>query len=280
MRNIAKAATAQDFVQIPEFVVLDLQGLESRRTLSSLEQLGGVLDEQANLIDEWRENVIQLLLRPLVDEEAEAEVTGDEYQYSTMIQDDLMAYTLVLRAAIADRQDALSGLRNERVRFETQYAERRAKDGEGPAPERSLALLQQRNSIKPRPEEGSLRGVITDLREIATKLRHDIANGSSRAETELQIVQRQLQSTQEQINEQTKAANAMEKELDIFTAAMNARIEYYKQLQAVSDTVATLEHEEDEDVEDIDTKLARVTVEEARLQSKVFTAQSKHRYRK
>lgn len=277
MRNIAKAATAQDFVQIPEFVVSDLQGLESRRTLGSLEQLGGALDEQANLIDEWRENVIQLLLRPLVDEEAEAEVTGDEYQYSTTIQDDLMAYTLVLRAAIADRQDALSGLRNERVRFETQYAERQAKDGDGPAPERSLALLKQRNEIKPRPEEGSLRGIITDLREIATKLRHDIANGSSRAQTELQIVQKQLQSTQEQINEQTKAANSMEKELEIFTAAMNARVEYYKQLQAVSDTVATLEHEEDEDV---DTKLARMTSEEASLQSKVFAAQSKHRYRK
>ncbi|KXJ93145.1 helicase-like protein [Microdochium bolleyi] len=275
MGAIALAAGSQDFVDIPEFKSLDLHGLESRRTLDKLEQLGAALDDQANIVDEWRESVIQLLLRPLVDEEAEADVTGEEYQDSTAIQDDLMAYTLVLRAAIGDRQDALSGLQNDRVRYETQFAERQARDGEGPAPERTLALLQQRNEIKPRPEEGSLRGVITDLRELATKLRHDVANGSSRAQAELQIVQKQLLSTQEQVNEQTKAANAMEKELDIFTAAMNARVEYYKQLQAVSDTVAPLEHEEDEDV---DAKLASMIAEEASLQSKVSTAQSKHRY--
>ncbi|KAH7033297.1 SNF2 family N-terminal domain-containing protein [Microdochium trichocladiopsis] len=275
MRDIAEDAASQNFIEIPEFKASALQGIESRRTLSNLEQLGGALDEQANLVDEWRENVIQLLLRPLVDEEAEAEVTGEEYQDSTQIQDDLMAYTLVLRAAIADRQDALSGLQNDRVRYETQFAERQAKDGEGPAPERTLALLQQRNEIKPKPDEGSLRGVITDLRELATKLRHDAANGSTRARNELVIVQKQLHLTQEQINEQTKAATAMEKELDIFTAAMNARIEYYRQLQAVSDTVAPLEREENEDV---DARLSGMIAAEASLQSNVSAAQSKHRY--
>jgi len=275
MREIAESATSQSFVVIPEFKLSTLQGIESRRTLGNLDQLAAALDDQANLVDEWRENVIQLLLRPLVDEEAEAEVTGEEYQNSTAIQDDLMAYTLVLRAAIADRQDALSGLQNDRVRYETRFAERQAKDGEGPAPERTLALLQQRSEIKPRPEEGSLRGVITDLRELATKLRHDAANGSSRARNELIIVQKQLQLTQDQINEQTKAATAMEKELDTFSSATNARIEYYRQLQAVSDTVTPLDHEVDEDVEE---RLAGMSAVESGLQRNVSAAQSKHRY--
>ncbi|KAK8857190.1 E3 ubiquitin-protein ligase [Apiospora arundinis] len=275
MTRLSQDAATQSFVEMPEFKFILHKGLESRRVLENLEELGGVLDEQANLIDEWREQVIQILLRPLVDEDGEAEITGEEYEDSTKIQDDLMVYTHVLRAVIADRQDLLTGLVNERVKHETTVAERMAKDGDGPNPEMTLELFKSRMEIKPNPGMGSFRAVVTDLRELSTKLRHDIANGSVRAKVELEIVQEQLKLVQDQIGAQIKGANALEKELDRFTDAMNARVEYYKQLQQISDTVAPWERDEHEDDEALMRGLLR---EEATINHRIVDAQSKHRY--
>ncbi|KAK8110589.1 uncharacterized protein PG998_007046 [Apiospora kogelbergensis] len=275
MTRLSQDAATQSFVELPEFQFVLDKGLESRRVLENLEELAGVLDEQANLIDDWREQVIQILLRPLVDEDGEAEITGEEYEDSTKIQDDLMVYTHVLRAVIADRQDLLTGLVNERVKHETTVAERRAKEGEGPNPEMMLKLFKSRMEIKPNPGMGSFRAVVTDLRELLTKLRNDIANGSQRAKFELSIVQQQLKLAQDQIGAQIKGANGLEKELDRFTDAMNARVEYYKQLQQISDTVAPWEREEHEDDEALMDGLLN---EGATIRHRIVDAQSKHRY--
>ena len=276
MIKLSDDAESQSFTEIPEIKSLPFQGLESRGIVQKLEALGSAYNEQANVIDEWRESVIQLLLRPLVDEEeGEVEITGDEYEDSTKIQDDLMVYTLILRAAIADRQDGLSGLENLRVKHETTYAGRQAAEGEGPSPQKLLELLQQRQESKPTRELGSFRGIVTDLRELAAKLQHEAANGSDRARVELEIVQKQLNLTQDQVSAQGKATTSLERELDRFTSAMNARVEYYRQLQAVSDTVAPIELKENED---IDARENKILVDEKASQRKFMAAQSKHRY--
>ncbi|CAJ2507850.1 Uu.00g090360.m01.CDS01 [Anthostomella pinea] len=232
-------AKSQSFVEIPEIKSSPHRGLllRSRNTLEGLEKLGTSLNVQANLIDEWREHVIQLLLKPLVDAEPE-EVTGDEYEDSTKIQEDLMVYTLALRAVIADRQDALSGSTNERVRYDTQFAERQAKNGEGDAPEKVLSLLRHREEVRPQPQGSSLRTTVAYLKQLVTDLRDDTEDGSLQARIELDIVLKQLKLSQQQLTEHTKVAASLERELDQLTSAMNARVEFYKQLQAVSDTVA------------------------------------------
>ncbi|KAI0012858.1 SNF2 family N-terminal domain-containing protein [Xylariaceae sp. FL0662B] len=275
MASIKSDATSQSFVEIPEIQFSSLQGLESRRVVENLHALGNALDEQANLIDEWREHVIRILLQPLVDAEGENEITGDEYEDSTKIQDELMVYTLALRAAVADRQDALSGLENERIKYEVNYAKRRALQGEGHCPEKLLDLLEQRQKSMLSSQGTSFRGIITDLRELATNFRHEASSGSSRANVELDIVQRQLQLAQRQMVIQNKAATALERELDRFTTAMNARVAYYRQLQGVSDTVAPLNRELHEDLEIWAIGLLR---NEQTMLRRFTAAQSKHRY--
>ncbi|KAI1498559.1 SNF2 family N-terminal domain-containing protein [Biscogniauxia marginata] len=281
MERIRKRAESQAFVEIPEIKSSTLRGLESRSILEKLELLSASLDDQANLLDEWRESVIQLLLRPLVDEEGEAEITGDEYEDSTKIQDELMAYTLALRAVVGDRQGSISGLINERVRYETLYAIRQAKNGEGHAPEKTLILLEQREAAKPPLDDLSLRGIVIDLRALGTQLRQDADRGSDRARVELEIVQKQLKLIQRQITDQNKAATALERELDQFTSAMNSRVEFYRQLQGVSDTVAALElavppGREGQDV--ITSHWNAFLEEEQAVHRRSIAAQAKHRY--
>ncbi|KAI1636435.1 SNF2 family N-terminal domain-containing protein [Biscogniauxia mediterranea] len=281
MKKIATRAASQSFVEIAPIKSLNIHGLESQAILEKLELLRGYLDEQANLLDEWREQVIRLLLQPLVDQEGEAEITGDEYEDSTKIQDDLMAYTLALRAVLGDRQEYISGLKNERVRYETLNAIRQAKNGEGHAPEKTLALLDQREKVKSPVQNFSLRAIVVELRELATKLRHEADQRNDRARIELDIVQRHLVLIQKQITSQNKIATALERELDQYTSAMNSRVEFYKQLQGVSDTVAPLEiglnSEQERDLI-IRSSWKVYESEERSAQRKSTAVQAKHRY--
>ncbi|KAI0408187.1 SNF2 family N-terminal domain-containing protein [Xylaria palmicola] len=243
MKKLQERAEAQSFVEIPEIITSDLHGIETGQITEDLKIFSASLNEQADIIDEWREHVIQLLLKPLVDSEGDEEITGEEYEDSTKVQDHLMVYTLALGAVIGDRQEALTGWVNERIRHETTTAEGMAKEGEGHAPEKLLELLRVRSDVKPQPDGNSLRGIIGKLREISSRLRHDVSAGSNRARLELQIVTTQIKETQDIITEQNKIAIKLERDLDFFTSAMNARVEFYRQLQSVSDNVAPLDPE-------------------------------------
>lgn len=271
MEKIATSASKQAFAVIPEYEVDNKRGLESRAIVESLEVLAGELNDQANMLDDWREHVIQLLLKPLVDEEDEVEITGEEYEDSTTLMQESMVYIQVLRAVVADREDVLSGQVNMLVEHETKVSLRQAKDGEGPHPEKLIELFRLREQINPRSEQ-SLRAAVAELRALSGKLRHDVAKGSNRAKMELEIVTVQLKSTQKRLTEHQKIASAMSQELDLFTSTMNARVEYYRQLQNVSDMVAPYEGPTTEAEEN------RLLAAEEPMSRRLETSQSKHRY--
>lgn len=273
MGTVSKRAATQTFAEIPEFKP-DLQnsGLESRRIITQLETLASALDTQADTLDEWREHTIQLLLRPLVDEDEGIEVTGEEYEESTKNQEEIFCYVQALRAVISDRHDTLTGQENKLIHYETKTALRLAKEGEGAFPEKTLELLQTREKLKTTKEMGSVRGIVAELRALATSLRPDAENGSSRANAELSIVEMQLSKTQKQLSDQIKATIALEREIELFTNVMNTRLEYYRQLQQVSDSVAPYEGPVNDRV--LDTMLEN----EVKLSQRIATAKAKRRY--
>lgn len=88
MDVVQKKANAQAFVEIPPFESLGGGGgIESRRIFEAMDELSEQLDNQAALIDEWREKLIQLLLKPLVDSEDDQELKGDEFEVSVEEQE-------------------------------------------------------------------------------------------------------------------------------------------------------------------------------------------------
>src|SRR5436190_16417110 len=118
MSKISKKACTQAFVQIPEFPSnLPKGGIESRPIMEQLHELGIALDAQANQLDEWREQTINLLLKPLVDQN-EDETTGDEYEESTKTQDQVVILVQILRTVVEDRYNALTGQENQLVNNE------------------------------------------------------------------------------------------------------------------------------------------------------------------
>ncbi|KAK4127565.1 hypothetical protein N657DRAFT_678155 [Parathielavia appendiculata] len=279
MERLQTAASQRAFAVIPEFKSIEKKGIESRRIADYIEEIGVALDEQAAEIDEWREHAIQLLLKPLVDEDND-DITGEEYEQSTKLQDEILVYLQVLRTALADRHAAITGQKNFLVEHETKTAARMAAAGEGPFPEKLLELLKVRETIRPPFVEGdpmtSLRGLVSELRALSAKLRNEAATGSPRAANELAVVSDLLKSTLSYQSEQTKAELAMEKEIERFMDTLNARIDFYRQLQEVSDMVA--EYEGSLEAEALDVALQTVQRQEGALQTKSAAVKAKHRY--
>ncbi|ROT43122.1 E3 ubiquitin-protein ligase [Sodiomyces alkalinus F11] len=272
IRRLQNLASSQNFVTVPELVPNPLKGIESGPVIEKIEDLYGALNTQADIIDAWRERLVQLLTRPLVDQEEHTELTGDEFADSTKIQEELMVHVQVLRAIVADRLSALSGLENPLVKHETRTTKALAKNGEGPAPEKLLELLAVRDEVRPPAEQGCLRGTISELRALAGRLAPSDASDEGRTRMEHEVVTRQIKDTLAQMLAQSKACQGLERECDKFTSAMNARLDYYRQLQYVSDSVETYEGPRD------DVAIAKCVESEEISRKKLGAAEAKHRY--
>ena len=272
MAGIRDQAKDQKFVVIPNCKSLDFSGgIESRNVLHKLDDLSQALNAQAEMLDDIREEMVELLLLPLVDQEEE-ELQGNEYETSTKQQDDVYAYMAVVRAMVADRRDALTGQENTLIKSETATSLQLAIKGEGHAPELMKSLLLQRQNLKPLPQMGSIRGILSELRALKTTLRAKEENGSTRASAELTIINGALQKIQSDSTKHTKVVVELESEVNLYRDAMNARLDYYRQLQTISDAVAPYEEEAN------NSKLAEMERNEAKMRNKIATLKSRGRY--
>ncbi|KAL8696315.1 MAG: hypothetical protein Q9224_002860 [Gallowayella concinna] len=272
MSALREKSVNHSFVKIPDSNTRTHQGgIESRSVLERLEDVKEFIAKQAHQINEWRADVTKLLLLPLVDEE-DTDLQGDEYETSTQQQDTVYSYVDALRAMVADFHDIITGQKNLLIDHEMKVALQNAVAGAGHSPELLKALLRAREELKPPAGTGSVRGVVTDLRELRTLLRGQLEKGSVRAGAELGIVNDSLNALQLLSVTLSKAAAALEREVEMFTDIMNARLEYYRQLQQISDTVASYEEELDE--QEFARAMAEADMTEKRLRNRIIGLQS------
>ncbi|CAF9904360.1 MAG: hypothetical protein ALECFALPRED_007533 [Alectoria fallacina] len=276
MSRVNGRVDANSMVNIPQISPLKSGGgIESRRICDRLNKIISIMQSQATQIEEWRDKTTKLLLLTLVDEE-ETDLQGDEYETSTKQQDEVYVYVDALRALIADRHDILTGQDNELIKHEMGVAFRQAKEGQGHSPELLLKLLSIRNRLKPTKDVGSVRGMITELREIKTTLRGATEKGISRAAAELLIVNGALENLHQISTEQTKTVAGLDREIELFKDTMNLRLDYYRQLQQISDTVAPYEEDLREEARKI-ILLDRMA-SESHTKARITTLKSKGRY--
>ncbi|KAL8767461.1 MAG: hypothetical protein Q9209_006047 [Squamulea sp. 1 TL-2023] len=271
----AKSETGS-FAIIPESKTqINHGGIESRSVLEKLKGVIETVDKQAHQIHEWRTKASKLLLVPLVDEE-DADLQGDEYELSTQQQDTVYSYVDVLRALVTDYHDIITGQQNMLIEHEMKVALRQAVEGGGHSPELLKELLRVRQALKPSAGTGSVRSVITDLRELRYILRGQLERGNVRAGAELGIINSSLDAAQSLSAKYSKAATALEREVEMFTNIMNARLEYYRQLQQISDTVAPYK----EELEDraFAVALAEAEAAEKKLHTRIGSLKSTARY--
>ncbi|KAH0024868.1 hypothetical protein KCU78_g4913, partial [Aureobasidium melanogenum] len=221
-------------------------GVENVKIIHKAHDLARIMNAQAKLIDEWKQKATDLLLKPLIDKDEEnVETTGDEYEDSTKSQDTLNAYLDALRAIVADRSTCITGQSAPLVDQVVKSLIQMAKLGNGHAPELILELLAERNRLKQKPDDVlSLRGLVHEIRGIETAL--DWQDGNARAGAELQIIRDQAKELGLIAERETKVLKSLEEMIELFSATMNKRLDFYRQLQVISDTVAPYKEDWDD----------------------------------
>ena len=242
-RQIRNVKSRKPFHQIPTIDDLPgLGGIEARKILEMMDNISDFLNEQAKQVDIWRTKIVDILLMRLVDDDDDQETTGEEYDDSLKVQDELYVYIMGLRTLIADRNAAVYGLQDALVEHEIKAAERQARQKEdegdrGHAPELVLEVVTIRRKLQAPFEGGSLKGVVSGVRSLITSLQWRAEGGDSRAIAELNVIQKHFVRIQEIATQHAKAITELEKEQEMFRGTMNQRLEYYRQFQHISDTV-------------------------------------------
>ncbi|KAF7712908.1 Zinc finger RING-type domain-containing protein [Penicillium ucsense] len=278
LKRIREKARNDDFVRIPTMQpYLYSRGIESYRLLNKFEDLCAALNQHAEQYTVWREAMTRLVSQSLIDQEEDAELEGNEYERSTKHQDEMYVYMEALRAMYADRHDALTGQKNILISHETRAGISQAKKGEGPSPELFLSIMSTRSELMPKPELGSLRGIVSELRSLVGSLDWQASGGSSRAGAELEMVTLVLKNAGQILTEQLRTCPKIEREVELFRDTMNNRLEYYRHLQQISDTVAP--YDEESAGKPLDQNLFESKLEqEEKIYSKISSLKSKRRY--
>ncbi|PYH40056.1 putative SNF2 family helicase/ATPase, partial [Aspergillus saccharolyticus JOP 1030-1] len=278
METIRAMLRSKRFVVIPTMNPrIFSTGLEARRVLEKLKDFCDAMNKHAAQYNEWRLTMIHLLSQSLIDQEDESELHGNEYEKSTKHQDEMYVYMEALRAMFADRHDCLTGQRNVLIAHEVKGGIVQAQKGEGPSPELFLNIMNKRSRIKPDPHIGSLRGIISELRSLTTSLEWQATEGSTRALAELEIASLVLKNASTMAAEHAKVASSLEREVEMFRDTMNYRLEYYRQLQQISDTVAPFDEENVGKPLDQVLFQAKLTQENA-IDEKISALRAKNRY--
>jgi E3 ubiquitin-protein ligase SHPRH len=288
MMKIKDAEKKKVQTELPQIGDLkDAGGIENRRIIDKSDELFDVIREQCAVIAEWRAKMAEFLVKPLVDEDQVGnEITGEEYEESTKQQEELYVYFDALKAVQADLNTFITGEDAGLVDFEVKALVRLARRTLDPedvdpllapchAPERVIALFDIRNKFRSRKDEiGSVRGLIQEARALESAMQWQ--GGNSRADTEAAILQQHIAALQAVFNEYTKALARLEKEVDIFRSTQNARLQFYKQLQDVSDAVVPYKEELDDEL-DLPA-LELVMAKEEQQNTSLAQLKTKHRF--
>lgn len=286
MQNIKNLLEDRALTKMP--AIKDLKGLggiESRNIVHESDKLFDVIRQVAPIISGWRAAMIEILSKPLVDEDDEGkEITGDEYELSTKQQDELYVYFDALKALLADLTTFITGESTPLIDHEFRGLVKSAKKWLDPevlagmkeqphAPELLLELASIREKFRSQKEElNSVRGLISDAR----RLQDLPGGGSARTAVEGTIATQHLHALQAVFTNYTKALAGLEKEISLFRTTQNQRLDFYRQLQEISDAVAPFKEQLDEQL-DV-AALNRAMQEEEQHNTALAQLKTKYRF--
>ncbi|KAF2158888.1 hypothetical protein M409DRAFT_71432 [Zasmidium cellare ATCC 36951] len=291
MRQVKDVGDNKTATKIPK--IKDLQsfgGIESRKIVEKADELFDEIRTQVSTIKQWRADMVKYLVKPLVDEEGDGiETTGDEYEDSTKQQDELYVYFDAMKSVYADLNTYITGESAPLVDHEVKMLVKGAKMFLDPdvaeehkpqgvhAPELLLKLISSRvqdSYRKRRTQLGSVRSLIQEARTLESAM--EWSGSGSRAAAEHALVKQHLDALNGVFSSYTKALNGLEKEIDLFRVTQNQRVEFYRQLQELSDDVAPYKEEHDPQLDHL--ALGLVVNDEDHANNHLAQLRTKHRF--
>ncbi|KAG8745984.1 Multiple RNA-binding domain-containing protein 1 [Ceratobasidium sp. 414] len=226
-------------------------GIMTDNILSEANEAMPYLDGLQTLISELRANIIEHLTFPLnAEPEAEAGADGHEYDRSLESQARIETYLQAYELLLADRLKVLNG-------------------------QHSLVETQRVGKNRPElldTEEGTEPSGLAPEKSTAREL----ANVEKRSDikAEVAIASAEGGRLKKLVSGEEKAMSTLQTEMVTFRQTFNARIVYYRQLQALSDSVVDIEWTQDE----LPMSIARCRGQISDEEEELKRSQSKNRY--
>lgn len=233
------------FMNIPEIKIDDFSNfvvsMRLKVFLEKLQRVIELLNGQAHIINHWMGDLVEILCKPLLSHDKDP--NGEEYEESIKDQDKASSYLYILALIMGDRSDCLNGseksekvitIKNLQEKRDAQLEQQKINDVQ------TLADLQkERNLIKPKTNL-SFQELVLQIKTIETELKDEefLDPDSGKVQQELLVPLGEKLRTV--LVNQKLAIVLLQKELNVnCNAVFNSRIDYFKQLQQISDSVKT-----------------------------------------
>ncbi|KLO16506.1 hypothetical protein SCHPADRAFT_823117 [Schizopora paradoxa] len=260
-------------------------GIRSEDLLREADEIIDTVNEQAKLLLEWRERISHLLTQSLTSGEGEAD--GQEYARSLDTQGEVETYLQAYSALLADRREVMLAERTALAAHdvsENKLRHTKAAQKASAARDDEQEMLQQVEDIDLQPEDEVLRAELTmkrkelhaayggrAIKSVMVDLSR-VAN-SIASEPEKTICREWSSKLRRIISEQGNLHDKLDTDMVQFRKTFNDRIQYFRQLQEISDSVADVEW-----IGPLENVLVETAEEEARLVSDINKSRARQRY--
>ncbi|KAI9139237.1 SNF2 family N-terminal domain-containing protein [Paraphysoderma sedebokerense] len=233
-----------------------LGGILSTIVFDQVADLIDLLNEQTELLLKWRHTILSNLVRDIVTEEAD----DKEYEKGLDTQHLASIYMDCYARLLNDRRRSITG-QTENIRPHEHDL-----DGTVFEAASNVELLRSLESDRFRYSATpvNLRYIITELRSVSTKFHV--------SKMEVEIAKSEAVRLNKELTAQLQVSSILDKELVQMRRVFNARVEYYRRLQEISDSVRIPE------CEDIPREIGKCEREETSLQIMLPSLWGRKRY--
>lgn len=225
------------FTAIPLIEVFDISeligGIRTKQVTDQFMKLVVQLNTQAKLINETVQQLITVLCNPLLSSDKSPD--GEEYEQSIVDQEQASCLMLVISQLLTDRSNATLEMKTKITEITKQQDHDYKLELQRVNDKKFLKELQNKR-VKAKPDlKVSFEELLQEARLLEIELR-DNYKVNSQAEVFEEIVH----VLRNVFDNEKIAQSLLQKELNTtFNAIFNARVEYFKQLQQISDSVQT-----------------------------------------
>lgn len=219
---------------LSEFVV----GMKSRLFLEKIANLVANINQQCLFINECMSDLISILSKPLLDEEKSP--SGEEYENSIEDQDKASCYLHTVAQLLNDRNEFIIG-KDVAIKT-TVFKENEEKNLEAELKKLNNvdfmeALQEKRDGLRNR-SKFSLQDLIMQLKDDELELRDENYGEQGLQKLEVDTFHKLITRLRNIFENQKLSQVLLQKELNLScNFVFNSRIEYFKQLQQISDSV-------------------------------------------
>ncbi|WPK24700.1 hypothetical protein PUMCH_001983 [Australozyma saopauloensis] len=242
--TIFQKSSRQLLLSYPLIEADDLRELIWKNTVKEIVEryvkLSHKLNEQAKFISECLNNLRDLLICPLLSKDGTPD--GDEYEKSIENQDKAAILLLTLSQTLMDRENAFSESHSRTVAVGKKSSATIHEDHQINDQKYLRSLQKQRANLNPESEY--------TVEEILRSLKYVPLDASYGAIPILQEISTRLNNIAE--NDKSLQKMVMKQLNTNFNLVFNSKVEYFKQLQQISDTVENTAYPYDVNEIDVD----------------------------